>query len=121
MKHDLSRTLTLHEISVQCSIGLHDHERQKKQTVLIDVQIRLDADQEPAADTVDDTLDYDQVRDAVVRIATARHYDLQETLARCLFDEIRAMQDVMAVSIQTQKPEAYDNCRTVSYRLSDLG
>lgn len=120
MKSDCFRTLNLHEISVQCSIGLHDHERTRLQTVLIDVEIRLDPDAEPTADTVDQTLDYDSVRDAVVSIATAQHYDLQETLARRLFDAVKDMRDVVGLAVQTQKPEAYDNCRSVSYRLSNL-
>ena len=120
MKSELSRTLYLREINVQCSIGLHDHERLKPQTVLIDIEIHLDPAAEPTADTVDQTLDYDSVRDAVVAIATAQHYDLQETLARRLFDAVRGMRDVTGLTVQTQKPEAYDNCRSVAYRLSDL-
>ena len=120
MNHDISRTLFLREIEMQCSIGLHDYERQKKQTVLIDIEIRLDSANEPTADTVDNTLDYDQVRDAVVEIATAKHYDLQETLARQIFDAVASMPDVTGLAVMTQKPEAYDNCRTVAYRLSNL-
>jgi dihydroneopterin aldolase len=120
MKPKLSRTLFLREIDVQCSIGLHDHERQKPQTVLIDVEIRLDPSAEPTSDTVEQTLDYDAVHDRVVAIATAQHYDLQETLARHLFDAIRGMRDVTGLTVQTQKTEAYENCHSVAYRLSDL-
>lgn len=117
----LTRTVSIVEIEVLCSIGLHDFERAEKQRVLIDVEVRLDAEREPTADTVDDTLDYDQVRDTVIAIAEDRHYDLQETLARRVFDAITAMRDVTGVMVQTQKPDVYPNCRTVSYRLSSLG
>ena len=117
----IARTVFLREVEVICSIGLHDFERAEKQRVLIDVEVRLDPENEPTADTVDDTLDYDQVREAVISLAEAQHYDLQETLARRLFDTIRGMRDVIGLAVETQKPEAYDNCRSAAYRLSDIG
>ena len=115
------RSVFLREVEVICSIGLHDFERAEKQRVLIDVEVRLDPDNEPTADTVADTLDYDQVREAVITLAEAQHYDLQETLARRIFDCISAMKDVVGVAVTTQKPDVYPNCKTVAYRLSNIG
>ena len=117
----LARSVFLREVEVICSIGLHDFERAEKQRVLIDVEVRLDPDNEPTADTVADTLDYDQVREAVLTLAEAQHYDLQETLARRIFDSISAMEDVVGVAVTTQKPDVYPNCKTVAYRLSNIG
>ena len=117
----IARTVYLREVEVICSIGLHDFERAEKQRVLIDVDVRLDPDNEPTADTVDDTLDYDQVREAVISLAEAQHYDLQETLARRIFDAISALKDVQGVAVTTQKPDVYPNCKTVAYRLSNIG
>ena len=115
------RSVFLREVEVICSIGLHDFERAEKQRVLIDVEVRLDPDNEPTADTVADTLDYDQVREAVITLAEAQHYDLQETLARRIFDAISALKDVQGVAVTTQKPDVYPNCKTVAYRLSNIG
>ena len=72
----IARSVFLREVEVICSIGLHDFERAEKQRVLIDVEVRLDPGNEPTADTVEDTLDYDQVREAVITLAEAQHYDL---------------------------------------------
>jgi len=117
----IARTVFLREVEVICSIGLHDFERAEKQRVLIDVEVRLDPENEPTADTVADTLDYDQVREAVISLAEAQHYDLQETLARRIFDAISALKDVEGVAVTTQKPDVYPNCKTVAYRLSNIG
>ena len=117
----VARSVFLREVEVICSIGLHDFERAEKLRVLIDVEVRLDPDNEPTADTVADTLDYDQVREAVLTLAEAQHYDLQETLARQIFDSISAMKDVVGVAVTTQKPDVYPNCKTVAYRLSNIG
>ena len=116
----IKRTVFLSEVEVICSIGLHDFEKAAKQRVLIDVEVQLDPNNEPNADNVADTLDYDLVRNTVIELAEARHYDLQETMARQIFDAVRAMKDVIGVSVQTQKPDVYPNCKTVAYRLSNL-
>ncbi|CAI8378083.1 MAG: dihydroneopterin aldolase [SAR116 cluster bacterium MED-G04] len=116
----ITRTVSVLEIEVICSIGLHDFERAEKQRVLIDVELRLDADAEPTRDTVDETLDYDDVRNAVIAVASDGHYDLQETLARRIFDTVMALKDVTAASVRTQKPDVYPSCRTVAYRLSNF-
>ena len=121
MSSDILRVLFFRDIEVLCSIGLHDHERGRKQRVLIDLEIHLSATDEPTADKVDETLDYDLVFGVVMDIVTAGHYDLQETLARRIFDEVRVMRDVIGLVVMTQKPEAYENCRSVAYRLSDIG
>jgi dihydroneopterin aldolase len=120
-KGTLQRSVFIHEVEVLCSIGLHDFEKEAKQRVLIDVEVRLNPDHEPEADNVKDTLDYDEIRSKVIKIAESRHYDLQETMARHIYDAISALKDVTGVMVQTQKPDVYPNCKTVAYRLSDLG
>ena len=103
---------------MQCSIGLHDFERQAKQRVLIDVEVSLDPAEEPSSDHVDDTLDYDLIREGVIAIATDRHHELQETLARRILDHIIAMRHVIGVTVKTSKPDVYPDCNSVSYRIS---
>ena len=106
------------EIEAMCSIGIHEHERANPQRVLITVELTLDAAKEPCSDQVDATLDFDAVRDAVAKIVAAAHYDLQETLARRLVDQMLTLRDVTGVIVTTSKPEAYPDCRAVSYRLA---
>ena len=119
-KGALKRSVLFSEVEVMCSIGLHGFEKQAKQRVLIDIEARLDTDHEPQADNVADTLDYDQISNTVIEIAEARHYDLQETMARHIYDALSQMKHVVGVMVQTQKPDVYPNCKTVAYRLSNL-
>ncbi|MBL6781780.1 MAG: dihydroneopterin aldolase [Alphaproteobacteria bacterium] len=112
------RSVIMTEIEVMCSIGLHDFEKQAKQRVLIDLEVALDPAKEPSSDNVDDTLDYDMIREGVIAIASDRHHDLQETLARRILDCILAMKDVVGVIVMTSKPDVYPDCRSVSYRIA---
>jgi len=112
------RSVIMSEIEVLCSIGLHDFEKQARQRVLIDLEVALDPAREPSSDQVEDTLDYDVIREGVVRIASERHHDLQETLARRILDFTMSLKDVVWVTVTTSKPDVYPDCRAVSYRIS---
>jgi dihydroneopterin aldolase len=112
------RSVILSEIEVLCSIGLHDFEKEARQRVLIDLEVALDPAKEPSSDQVDETLDYDIIREGVIRLAGERHHDLQETLARRILDFILSLKDVVGVTVMTSKPDVYPDCRAVSYRIS---
>jgi dihydroneopterin aldolase len=103
-----------------CSIGIYDHERAAPQCVLIDVELLLSPVSEPMSDDVDDSLNYDVIRETIVKIVASRHFDLQETLARELFDALRMLDGVIGLSVRTAKPDAYPDCKQIAYQLSDL-
>ncbi|MEC8145542.1 MAG: dihydroneopterin aldolase [Pseudomonadota bacterium] len=103
-----------------CRIGAYDHERLAPQRVIIDAEILLADGSEPQSDSLDDALNYDLIRGAVLDIAESRHFDLQETLARELYDALAALPGVAAVRVRTAKPDAYEDCRQIAYELSGL-
>jgi dihydroneopterin aldolase len=120
MAEALTRRFFLTGIETTCSIGIHDFERAAPQRVLVDVEVLLAADKEPAADHIDDALNYDDIRQTVVDIAESRHFDLQETLARTVFDAVRSMKTVIGVRVRTAKPDVYKDVTEAAYQLSDL-
>ena len=120
MAEALTRRFLLTGIETTCSIGIHDFERAAPQRVLVDVEVLLATDQEPEADHIDDALNYDEIRQTVVDIAESRHFDLQETLARTVFDAVRAMKTVTGARVRTAKPDVYKDVAEAAYQLSDL-
>lgn len=115
-----SRQFLLRDIETQCSIGIHDFERAAPQRILVDVDVLLDPDQEPQADKIDEALNYDDIRQSVLALASSRHFDLQETLARQIFDSIMSMKTVLAARVKTSKPDVYEDVGSVSYQLSNM-
>ena len=103
-----------------CCIGIFDHERAAPQRVLIDAELLLSPVSEPMSDDVDDSLNYDVIRETIVKIVASRHFDLQETLARELFDALRMLDGVIGLRVLTAKPDAYPDCKQIAYQLSDL-
>lgn len=103
-----------------CCIGIYDHERAAPQRVLIDAELLLSPVSEPMSDDIDDSLNYDVIRETIVKIVASRHFDLQETLARELFDALRMLDGVIGLRVLTAKPDAYPDCKQIAYQLSDL-
>ena len=116
----LTRRFILQGLECMCRIGIYDHERESPQRVLIDAELLLSTGDEPMSDRVEDSLNYDLIRDTILEIVTSRHFDLQETLARALFDALQALDGVTGLRVRTAKPDAYADCETIAYELSDL-
>ena len=120
MSYPLTRRFVISQINVICSIGIHDFERAKKQRITVDLEVLLSTDKEPQADTIELALNYDTIREMVIEIATSRHFDLQETLARTIFDAVLALSTVDALMVRTAKPDVYEDVKSVAYQLSNL-
>ena len=120
MSYPLTRRFVISQINVICSIGIHDFERAKKQRITVDLEVLLSTDKEPQADTIEQALNYDTIREMVIEIATSRHFDLQETLARTIFDAVFALSTVDALMVRTAKPDVYEDVQSVAYQLSNL-
>ena len=116
----IRRRFLLEGLACECRIGAYDHERLAPQRVMIDAEIELSGAAEPTSDRLEDTLNYDLIRSTILDIAESRHFDLQETLARQLFDALSALPGVLGVRVRTAKPEAYEDCRQIAYELSNL-
>ena len=120
MSHPLPRRFVISQINVICSIGIHDFERAEKQRITVDLEVLLSADKEPQVDNIEQALNYDTIREMVIEIATSRHFDLQETLARTIFDAVQALSTVDALMVRTAKPDVYEDVQSVAYQLSNL-
>ena len=116
----MNRRFILQGMRCKASIGIYEAERQARQTLLIDAELLLRDGTEPQTDSVDTTIDYDVIRDTIHNLVGSMHYDLQETLARRIFDALQALPEVASVRVRTAKPEAYDDCQQIAYELSNL-
>ena len=114
------RRFLLEGLDVMVRIGIYDAERLAPQRVIIDVELVLDTDTAPHSDDVSETLNYDLIRNTVMDIVGRQHFDLQETLARALFDNLAKLPDVTGLRVRTAKPDAYDDCDTIAYQLSSF-
>jgi dihydroneopterin aldolase len=81
--------------------GVNDDERREAQTFLFDVAVEID---EPREDSIDATVDYRALRDAIATLCENESYRLLETLAAAIADAIAASFPVRAVRVRVRKP-----------------
>ena len=74
-------TIFIRELAVETVIGIYDWEREIKQTVYFDLEMSCDIARAAASDSVDDTLNYKAVSQALIALVEKSEFQLVETLA----------------------------------------
>ena len=115
-----SRKIILDDYCVQADIGFHDFEVGSPQRLFITVEVWLDETSFASSDEAADAWDYDFLRSEVGALATARRYNLQETLARAIYDFVAARRGVTALRVATRKPDVYPDCAGVGVELASF-
>ena len=91
----------VHGVEVFGRHGLNEIERRDGQTFLFDVTLELD---EPREDAIGATVDYREVRDCVHELSAAHAYNLLESLAAAVADELVSRFGVSSVRVRVRKP-----------------
>jgi dihydroneopterin aldolase len=90
----------LHGLEVFGHHGAGEDERDRGQTFLYDVQLEV---RPPAADHIDETVDYREVAACVRDVSDSQRFSLLETLAGAVVDEIAARFSVRRVRVRVRK------------------
>ena len=106
-------------IRVQASIGIHPQEREGLQLLCVSIRLLMRA-AESEEDVIDSVVNYDVVRDEVIRLATGRHWDLQESLCRRIADRCLLDPRILGVIVQTEKPTIYPDVDAVGCRFARM-
>jgi dihydroneopterin aldolase len=115
-----SARILLDDLAVQADIGFHDFEVGTPQRLLVTIEIWLDDPTMPADDDPTGAWNYDFLRAEVEEIASARRYNLQETLAHAIFERIAAFHGVRDLRLRTSKPDVYPDARGVGVEIASF-
>jgi dihydroneopterin aldolase len=77
----MADTLHVHDIAVECRLGVYDWEREAPQTVWVDLELAVDAARAAQRDDVRSSVDYAGLVTSVQGLAQSRPHRLLETLA----------------------------------------
>ena len=113
-----SRKIVLDEYCVAADIGFHDFEVGTPQRLLVTVEVWVDEDSFPADDRPAGAWDYDFLRTEIGALIGGRRFNLQETVAREVYDLVAARRGVTALRVATRKPDIYPDCAGVGVELT---
>jgi dihydroneopterin aldolase len=115
-----SLRIHLDSLEVMVDIGFHDFEIGAPQRLLISVEVWLSDVATPADDHADNAWNYDHLRLEIERIASARRYNLQETILAEIYGSIAARKGVRALRVSSNKPDVYPNARGVGVEIASF-
>lgn len=74
-------TIYLHDLKIECVIGVWEWERRIRQTVILDLDMAADIRRAAASDRIEDTLNYKAVAKRLLDYVGNSQFQLVETLA----------------------------------------
>ncbi len=95
------------------TIGAYQHERDIKQTLVIDLELFCDTSVAGKSDALTDALDYDTVSRRTIEFVEASNYFLIEAVAESLAEMLFADWPIDRIKIKIEKPGAVDVARSV--------
>jgi 7,8-dihydroneopterin aldolase/epimerase/oxygenase len=115
-----SARIVLDALAVDADIGFHEFEIGRPQRLLATIEIWLEDVAMPADDDPAGAWDYDFVRTQVREMATARRYNLQETLAHAIFERLAALHGIRDLRVRLSKPDIYSDAQGVGVEIASF-
>ncbi len=115
-----TRKIVLQDYSLPVDIGFHDFEVGQPQRLIVTVEVWVEESAFANEDEAALAWDYDFLRSEIAALARARRYNLQETLARAVYDLVAARHGVSALRVSTRKPDIYPDCAGVGVDLASF-
>lgn len=106
------------DLQVHASIGVHPHEHETTQPIIIDIELDMGAMPSPKDDRLAETLDYALVADMAAKFAGEAHVQLVETLAaRIARWALAGDKRVKAARVRIAKPQALINAQSAGVEI----
>jgi 7,8-dihydroneopterin aldolase/epimerase/oxygenase len=96
----------LHDLKVDCIIGIWEWERRTTQTLTIHLDMAVDIQRAAASDSIHDTLDYKSVSKRVIAFVSESQFQLVETLTEKIAELILSEFQVPWVRVKLNKKGA---------------
>ena len=107
----------IHALKTEAIVGIFDWERQVKQTVIVDIELKVDVRKAALSDSIDDTLNYKRVAKRVLAFVEGSQFHLVETLAEHIAMLLLEDFGLAWVRISLSKPGAIRSSRDVGVLL----
>lgn len=107
--------IRLVECELNVEIGIHDFEQNKKQRVLVDVE--LESNIEYGNEDIKTTIDYDLIRNYILAQGEFK-FSLQETLCEKILKFLITSFDIESSRVYIRKVDVYPETKEVGVELS---
>ncbi len=111
-------TIRITNLTLRTIIGANEWERDKKQEVVINVSVDIDAGKAAVTDELTDTFNYKDAKTKIIDIVEGSSYKLLEKLAHEILTALLEDPRALSASVRVDKPHALRFAESVSVEMS---
>ena len=112
-KNTIKRSILIKDFLINEIIGIHKHEKIKKQKILFNIIIDVNQNTIPDESNLDSIVDYEKITNKLKNLTKSKSYNFLESLAEDSFQEIFYDKRINSVKIKIEKPDAITNASSV--------
>ena len=112
-KSSIKRTVFIKNLIIEEIIGIHEHEKIKKQKIKFNIVLDINQNTTPNEDNIKSIVDYEKIANKLENLAKNKKYNFLESLVEDSFKEIFEDTRINSVKIKIEKPEAIKNAESV--------
>ena len=112
-KGAVKRTVFIKDFIIEEIIGIHEHEKIKKQKIKFNIVLDVNQSSVPDEKDIKSIVDYEKITNKLKNLTKSKKYNFLESLAENSFKEIFEDERIISVTIKIEKPEAIKNAESV--------
>ena len=112
-KSSIRRTVFIKDFIIQEIIGVHEHEKTKKQKIKFNIVVNVNQNTVPDEKDIKSIVDYEKITNKLENLVKNKKYNFLESLAEDSFKEIFEDKRINSVKIKIEKPDAIKNADSV--------
>ncbi len=112
-KSSIKRTVFIKDFIIEEIIGIHEHEKIKKQKIKFNIVLNVNQSSVPNEKDINSIVDYEKITNKLENLTKSKKYNFLESLAEDSFKEIFEDNRINSVTIKIEKPEAIKNAESV--------
>ena len=116
-KNTTKRTIFIKDFIIHEIIGMHDHEKTKKQKIKFNIVIDINQNTLPNEKDLRSIINYEKITKKLENLVKNKKYNFLESLAEDSFVEIFKDKRISSVKIKIEKPDAIKNASSAGVEI----
>ena len=112
------RKILISDLALLMSIGIHGFEKIKKQEVRFNINIDINPSLFPIEDKLNSIVNYETVINLITKLTKNKHYELLETLAEDIFDQLFKNINIQKIKLKIEKTQIIKNTSSVGIEIT---
>ena len=112
-KSAIKRTVFIKDFIIEEIIGIHEHEKIKKQKIKFNIVLNVNQSSIPNEKNIKSIVDYEKITNKLENLTKSKKYNFLESLSEDCFEVIFEDKRINSITIKIEKPDAIKNAGSV--------